>query len=613
MNSAVRTLPIRMAPGEGESFASYMNRFANDINAPLAALMKATGLADKESFASLPAAYGITLSRDKTTEFSRVTGLSEAEVSALLLTAYDGTVCDFSGLDPKNPTSLPKIAFKEWAYFSNSHVCPDCLKESNGVWKLAWKLPWSFACVRHERLLVDTCPSCERPIGRGRHDGRSAPSFPSLVPDPLACRNTLPAGQASEGRSSQPCGHPLADLPMKSLKRHRRLLEVQKRLDRAMAGDKEATTVGGVSMASREYFHDLRSLCAFLLLYGTTEDLGELPRVACERFERRVEERERIQGERVNLREAGESWLKGPRWRPYAGVPNSVALMTSIAPFAVELFVSGSTAQMAAKLEPLVERLRREIGKPRSRFQYLGFSESMMDVFELCLAPYMKTVNRLGMATNGRGGSQEREFPLLTANHVPQLFWWKEFEQSFAELLPGIRQNNARRLCSMWLVKLIQRCTWKEAAGSLELPPDTACGIANKAMALLNREGNAGLFAERLRWVARRLEGDPNRVDYGSRRRALLNFTEIPAEEWQAICKDADVLEGKAGGKSRYAAAWVWCELTGGDYILAPAVQKVNRKIKGDGYRRFLKQHLRKLEARLLEYSEELLAECEVT
>jgi hypothetical protein len=41
--------------------------------------------------------------------------------------------------------------------------CPQCLRENRGRWQLAWSVEWTFACVRHRRLLVDTCPRCLRP------------------------------------------------------------------------------------------------------------------------------------------------------------------------------------------------------------------------------------------------------------------------------------------------------------------------------------------------------------------------------------------------------------------------------------------------------------------
>lgn len=245
--------------------------------------------------------------------------------------------------------------------------------------------------------------------------------------------------------------------------------------------------------------------------------------------------------------------------------------------------------------------MRREASQPRQRLQYLGFSERLKVVFEKCLEPYMKTVNRLGSA----GGAGE--FPNLSADHVPQLLWAEEFEKSFRELLPDTLENHARRFSSMWLVKLVEGCTWVEAAEKLDLPPKRSQGMANKAITVLNHQGKSDLFAERLREVAHELEGDPSRVDYGSRRRAFSSFTEIPAEDRRRICEEAGVPKGKAGGKRRYAAAWVWRQITGGDYRLAPALREGNQESSRDLYRRFEKNDLPKLEKALAGYFIEML------
>lgn len=97
-----------------------------------------------------------------------------------------------------------------------------------------------------------------------------------------------------------------------------------------------------------------------------------------------------------------------------------------------------------------------------------------------------------------------------------------------------------------------------------------------------------------------------SRVDYGYRRRAFSSFADIPAGEWAAICEDAGVPKSKAEGNCRYAAAWVCCEVAGGDYTLAPALWEGKQETIRDLYRRFEKNDLPKLEGLLTRYSSEL-------
>lgn len=41
-----------------------------------------------------------------------------------------------------------------------SNACPQCLASTDGVWRLKWKLPWTFACVDHGAYLVHECAVC---------------------------------------------------------------------------------------------------------------------------------------------------------------------------------------------------------------------------------------------------------------------------------------------------------------------------------------------------------------------------------------------------------------------------------------------------------------------
>lgn len=56
---------------------------------------------------------------------------------------------------------------------------------------MKWKFPWSFACLRHRRLLADTCEGCATRIARGSARPLQ-PLSPGQVPDPLRCRNARP-------------------------------------------------------------------------------------------------------------------------------------------------------------------------------------------------------------------------------------------------------------------------------------------------------------------------------------------------------------------------------------------------------------------------------------
>jgi len=159
-----RQLPIsRVDPISGESFASYAERLAATlpVKLPLITLLTKTGIVDVEEVKYLGGGYGITLPEERVTMFAHATRLSVETVRSLLLQTYNGRILNLEGLDPESTVSIRTFAVREWAYFVGTHFCPACLAEDQ-AWRLAWKLPWSFACVKHAKLLADVCPRCAR-------------------------------------------------------------------------------------------------------------------------------------------------------------------------------------------------------------------------------------------------------------------------------------------------------------------------------------------------------------------------------------------------------------------------------------------------------------------
>lgn len=569
---------------------------------PLLTLLYRTGVVDEERFSALPTEYGIALSPERLRTFAWITRTTENEISAMLLTRYDGACCDLSGLDPASPGTSSRAALGTWAYFVGSHACPSCLAEDR-VWRLRWKLPWSFACVDHGTLLVDTCPACHRRISTGRRDGRSSPAFPSIVPNPIACRNALPKGSALPGRSSRPCGHNLCTVEAPRAF-HSSALFAQRRIDAVLSGAE--VYVAGEAVSTLEYFRDLRSLCALLLSVGEPEDLSEATGSTCRAFAEHVRGRSELEEQRRRMVASGEDWRAGPRARPYTGPPESAALMAAVIPPAMRMLDAASTKELAGELETFVERVHETRGRASQRFDYFRFSPRLKRAFDLCWRSHQKLTIRLDM---GRGKCREEKLNGLTPDHVPQLFWKEQFEARLAELLPGIQSDHARRVCSMWIVKVIVDSTWEEVAEELGLPPRRSRAMANKLVSLLNATGKAELFHARLLEVTARVADVSRRTDFGARRRVLADFVEFERGQWEEICRKAEINPGKRGGRSCYAATWLWCYLTGGDYRLSPWLNHNDGESTRECYWRFVRKDLDSLEYVLVEYGVSLLAE----
>ena len=86
-----------------------------------------------------------------------------------------------------------------WARRSGTRFCPDCLREHAGVFRKTWRLTWVFACLQHQRLLLDACPQCLLPIPEPT--GRSR-----FLWNPNHCRANIGCGLPVT-----PCGADLTD------------------------------------------------------------------------------------------------------------------------------------------------------------------------------------------------------------------------------------------------------------------------------------------------------------------------------------------------------------------------------------------------------------------
>jgi len=597
-------LPLHLPVVGGESFCSYADRSAADLGMSLAGFLAATGVVDDPRVATPLLSYGVALSNDRLQRFSFATRLPEPRIKQMLLSRYHGTVIDLSGFDPGQPAMLPRIAARTWAYAVGSHACPECLRDMGGAWQVAWKLPWAFACVRHRRLLADTCPRCHRRLGTGTPDGRSAPMFRSRVPVPGCCNNASPAGFTGRGRAAIPCGQPLPEIPTDTVEADSRLLAGQVAVHAALDGAPVA--IAGTPVATLEYFADVRALCA-LLLFGCREDMfldgPPSARLAVAMYtaarDAKAEARRAVEQEGGDVR-------RGPRTRYFRTTPRCAALLAAIVPPAVALLAAPSPGAFARGLKPYVAAAeRRGRAHAMNLATDFGFSPRLRAAFGQCLAPSVTFTCRAGLHARAAHTLQRRY--AFTPAQVPQLFWPDLYASRFAEFFPGRTSDYVRRYCSMALVKLCGAYTWNEAARLLDLHGVNGAGCANGMVDALQHGGQADAFAARLHEVAHWLEESTLRIDFRARRQALRTFREIPWYEWKDRCVRAGLHPGMLGGRNRYGAAWLWCHLTSGDHRFAPALQGGRMVSVREVYRRFLKVELPKYQTLLTDDAARLL------
>lgn len=598
-SAPVRPLPIRQVPVQGEAFASFVHRLAAQYDVSLQTMLEHVGLVRTGSPLTIPS-FGIHLDDDCLDRFCRATRLSEDVIRSTLLSHYDGLAIDFSTFVPGDPRSLRAIAMTQWAYFWGSHFCPECLAEDDGAWRLAWKLPWSFACVRHEALLVDTCPSCGLRAGNGRSDRSLTPVFMSQVPLAGCCGHARPQVPVAKGRAAIRCDFGLFGARSVDLAGAPRVLDSQQRINTmlARAGTPDAESKAAV----RTYFAELRSLAALTLFCGSVDDLGELSTELQAAFSSHASERDSLIEARRHLSDR----RKGARTRVFVDAPQSAGVMAALLPLAISVLDAESDEEAAELVRPLATRLA---GRRTSRWvvlQQFGFTERLSSIFSTALAESLKFDRAAGVRWHA-GQLAEGATYAFESRYVPQLLAKDDFYRNFAKLLPGIQPAFARRYCAMALLRLSRRCTWAEAAESLELPVGPGEGMANRAVGVLRQAGTYEQFARELHRAAAALAEQPRRKDFGQLRQTLAKFTDIKTEDWERICRSAGVNMGASGSRSRYAAAWLWAELTGGDWTLAPGLAGGNRRNQYMAFYRLEQSVFPKLAPALLEYGTHLV------
>jgi TniQ len=550
-----RRLVVRLAAGEGETLVSYLDRLAADHKAALGSMLARTGLISEDNQKNMPG-YGVTLTSDEIVVFSFVTGLTEQQVENLLLRRYAPRIFSL----PENLSdagAVRKASVSEWAYFGGSHFCPECLKDSNGIWLAKWRLPWSFACVKHRVLLGDTCPDCGRRPRAGMRDGRLFPPFHAQVPTPMHCNNPLTQGDVGRGKSARPCGCDLTKV--QAVPASDNALATQQRLDllldadAAKSGDEHSLVID---------FKELRSLCVLLMYGAEVEDFHAIEGAEYNAILKHIQSREAVRTARKDVPQGRH----GPKQRLFIGVPTDAALMSALLQRALPIAESEHIESMQDSVQQIVDRVRGRHGMSdyavANDFQ---MPERLKLLYEHCVALRGNVDRRFGVRSSMARG----ENLTFEEKNIPQLFFEEGFKLRFERFFEFTnRADLSRQFCSMVAVKLIGY-TWSEAGAALELR-ESADRQANHYMTQLARRGIQAEFFQEMRSWAQEFSRTHTKTDYKMRRDALRLRTDFDADEWISICGAANINTGASGGRSKYCAAWMWAQLTSGDWTLSP-------------------------------------------
>lgn len=598
-----RTFPVRVPVSDHESLHSYIHRLSARHDVPLGHTLSRLGLVTDVRQKPLTG-FGIVMPDEQVSDFSFVAGISESQTRSLLLSKFSGVCLNLDGVKLGVNDTVRKASLSEWAYFSGSHFCPDCLRETEGAWNLSWKLPWSFACVKHQALLHDHCPDCGQRPATGYRDGSLSPAFIGKVPRPGFCTNVLPPGLASRGKGSTPCGCNLMELDSHKGTGLKNLLDSQKVIDGYLTDRKLIDT--GESLT---FFREMRSVCALILYRAELEDFPRFPDFVQEAIALHIAHRNGAQEERS----VGGAGRNGAKPRMFIGTPKNALLMAAVAFVALRIVQQTDPSALRESLRVLGERTCDRSSKYRyAVLNYFDLSDRLRSALTDAIAARGSFDRRAGHRSNVKtrvdGKKSDAEGPQYESRHVPQCIPQTVFDDKLKEFFPNVQDRFARRFCSLAAVKSLGY-TWRESALLLELP-STMNGMANRCVMLLKQQGDYDRFAEALYKWTKDIAGAKVRLDHEKRRAAFRSFIDFNDDQWTKICADSGVSKGNSGSRSKYAATWLWAEMTVGDWALAPALAShTNGTHQHDVYGTFVKTLLPALSAALKREGNQMLAE----
>lgn len=206
--------PLSLAPPPhpGETFQSWVMRLAWANGRSWSWALGRLGYPrDRNSRPRIPA-MGVVLPTDDAQRISLLTDIPVDRLQATTLMDFLGYAAPQTDAASHGATAV--FASQNWIFVRGSQFCPECLRETGGVWDLSWKFPWTYACVRHGRLLAPTCPSCGDLPNAGHDLGRTAIAFPTWVLDPTRCANPQRRELRRSGRAGEPCDLDLTAIPV---------------------------------------------------------------------------------------------------------------------------------------------------------------------------------------------------------------------------------------------------------------------------------------------------------------------------------------------------------------------------------------------------------------
>mgnify|MGYP003585451103 CR=1 FL=1 len=594
MTPYLRTLPVTVHPGSGESWHSWVTRLSARIDLGPLETLKAIGYtADFRRATALPG-YGITASPATIDRVATITRNQPEHIAAALLDQYDGGPISLTGLDPTIQGNTRKLAMREWVHLGTSAACPACLTDTD-QWQLSWRLPWSAICTRHRLLHVSTCPGCGELFNAGRRrDGSLGPYSANTIAAPGTCQN--PHRDAAQSPYPRLCAHLHSSIPSTPCEQSD-LLAAQHALDGLLQPAHRTS--------NNEWWNDLRALTAALLAHATTDlytdILPGLPDTCLQALDAHHEHRDDLVDERRTIAARGGDARTGRRLRVHTATPTDPDIIAPAQTLALAILhtdLHTTPPHMPAlDLPPTLDATRdlfNDRGKPLlTQLRSRHASDHLMNLLKI-RSGYNALLTHPAITpveADSPGGLQPR--------NIPRLIPWEEYEP-VADMMRATRTTDdySRAYLSICLAKLLTGGTWMQAAAAIGADPKKAKGHTNAVTGRLRQSGDLDRVYNHLHDALARWQNDPGRHDTDYRQLAATYGRRhaINRIEFVRITTAAGVTMQATEARRRNYAAWQWhtialmplAEWPGWDTCTNPANAK-------EVYRRWLTDDLPRL------------------
>ncbi|MFI8931557.1 TniQ family protein [Streptomyces sp. NPDC053474] len=508
-----RTLPIRLAPYPGEALDSWWEAIAHRLGTTTGDVLSSMGLLP--SGPSRPVTSGILgrlvtlLDEDQAATAAWSAGIPPEEVHAMTLARYDRRV---HVIDPR----WRRVAARHvWGRARGSRFCPACLANTGGRWLLSWRLGWSFACLDHHLLLVDTCPRCRRPP---RH-------FPATTRHPL-----VPGRCHSPSQKQAPsarCGQPFEEVAALRLDTEGSASAAQWLIDTAISSQQADFGVYQTRpQPSLALFGDLRALASILLRRAPDRLAGFVPPEIWSLHQQPFPEKRR-------------SFDPVEETRPGRLAPQRAATAALAVSAALHILGHDNAHTAGAALRHLISDADGVIPlKVAHRWRH---TSPVFDAVHLAtLAPRLSHSDQLRYRTADRlprrPGSAAAARTAQRARRIPTQLWpaWS------ARLSPssGALSRTIRPALSCYLLLIGGTGDFTTATRLLRSPAEDRLGphMAHR----LTKQGHWRAVSLALSALADYLDQEGSPVDY-HRRRAVDYRDLLPWGAWRQLCRDASL------------------------------------------------------------------------